>query len=114
MAQFAAKLKDIAPGYIRTAVLDSTGLEGGYDFTLSFSPAGAGAAPGGGGGRGGGGGGEASPTSQAAATVAASDPSGAVTLFEAIDKQLGLKLAPQKRPVPVFVIDKAEQKPTDN
>jgi uncharacterized protein (TIGR03435 family) len=109
MAQFAAKLKDIAPGYIHTPVLDATGLEGGYDFTLSFSPAGA--AQGGGGGRGGGEAGAAPPANVA---VEASDPNGAITLFEAIEKQLGLKLATQKRPAPVLVIDHAEQKPTDN
>jgi uncharacterized protein (TIGR03435 family) len=44
----------------------------------------------------------------------ASDPSGAVTLFEAIEKQLGLKLEKQKRPASVLVIDHVEQKPTDN
>jgi uncharacterized protein (TIGR03435 family) len=46
--------------------------------------------------------------------AAASDPTGAVTLFEAIEKQLGLKLEAQKRPVSVLVIDHAEQKPTEN
>jgi uncharacterized protein (TIGR03435 family) len=35
-------------------------------------------------------------------------------LFAAIDKQLGLKLEAKKRPVPVLVIDHAEQKPTEN
>jgi uncharacterized protein (TIGR03435 family) len=31
-----------------------------------------------------------------------------------MEKQLGLKLEAQKRPVPVLVIDRAEQKPTEN
>jgi uncharacterized protein (TIGR03435 family) len=44
----------------------------------------------------------------------ASDPSGAYTVLEAVEKQLGLKLAMQKRPMPVIVIDHLEQKPTDN
>jgi uncharacterized protein (TIGR03435 family) len=44
----------------------------------------------------------------------ASDPSGAITLFEAINKQLGLKLELQKRPVQVLVIDHVEPKPTEN
>jgi uncharacterized protein (TIGR03435 family) len=47
-------------------------------------------------------------------TPAASEPNGAVTLFEAVEKQLGLKLEAQKRPVPVLVIDHVEQKPTEN
>ena len=40
MAQFAGKLMNIASGYIHSPVLDATGLEGGYDFTLSFSAVG--------------------------------------------------------------------------
>jgi len=110
MAEFAAKLKDIAPGYIHTPVLDATGLEGGYDFTLSFSAVGLTRAPG---GVPGGPLGQAGPPPPSD-VAAASDPNGSVTLFEAIDKQLGLKLEAKKRPVPVLVIDHAEQKPTEN
>jgi uncharacterized protein (TIGR03435 family) len=44
----------------------------------------------------------------------ASVPSGAVSLFDAVTRQLGLKLEMQKRPTPVLVIDHIEQKPTDN
>ena len=44
----------------------------------------------------------------------ASNPTGGYTLFEAIEKQLGLKLEKQKRTMPVIVIDSMEQKPTDN
>jgi uncharacterized protein (TIGR03435 family) len=40
MAQFAELLPGIAPGYLHTEVLDGTGLEGGWDFTFSFSPMG--------------------------------------------------------------------------
>jgi uncharacterized protein (TIGR03435 family) len=107
MAQFAAKLQQIAPGYIHSPVLDATGLEGSWNFTLSFSPAGA--VQGGGGGRGG-----DSPPPAPAGLTEASDPSGAITLFEAINKQLGLKLELQKRPVQVLVIDHVEPKPTEN
>ena len=110
MAQFAEKLKTIAPGYIHSPVLDATGLEGGYDFTLSFSAVGLTQA-GGGAGRGGA---QPGPPAPADAPAAASDPNGAVTLFEAIDKQLGLKLQAQKRPVSILVIDHADQKPIDN
>ncbi|HXB73820.1 MAG TPA: TIGR03435 family protein [Candidatus Acidoferrales bacterium] len=114
LAQFAEQLQNIAPGYIHSPVLDATGIDGGWDFTLSFSPAGQFQGGGGrGGDRGGDRGGETTgPPS--AAMPAASDPSGALTLFEAIDKQLGLKLELKKRPVSVLVIDSVEQKPTDN
>ena len=106
MAEFCEQLQQITPRYIHSAVLDATGLEGSYDFTLSFSPAGM-AQMVGGGGRGG----EAGP---GGALPDASDPNGAVTLPEAIEKQLGLKLEQQKRPVPVLVIDHVDQKPSDN
>jgi len=105
MAQFAEKLKDIAPGYIHSPVLDATGLEGAYDFTLNFSPAGLERAPTGPG---------ATASGPADTATVASEPNGSVTLFEAIDKQLGLKLEEKKRPVAVLVIDHAEQKPTEN
>jgi uncharacterized protein (TIGR03435 family) len=42
------------------------------------------------------------------------DPNGAVTLFDAVSKQLGLKLEKQRRPVQVLVIDHIEEKPTEN
>jgi uncharacterized protein (TIGR03435 family) len=44
----------------------------------------------------------------------AADPAGSISLFGAVEKQLGLKLQPHKRPMPVVVIDHIEQKPTDN
>ncbi len=114
MAQFAGKLQNIASGYIHSPVLDATGLEGGYDFTLSFSAIGLTRTPAGGGpgllaGPAG-----SAPTSASDTGRVASDPTGAVTLFEAIEKQLGLKLEAKKRPVPILVIDHAEQKPTEN
>jgi uncharacterized protein (TIGR03435 family) len=110
MAQFAVQLQRTAGGYIRTPVSDQTGLEGGWDFVLSFSPAGQVGGRGGRGGmavaRGGAGGGDASGD--------AAEPNGAVSLFEAIDRDLGLKLEPEKRPLPVLVIDSIERKPKDN
>jgi uncharacterized protein (TIGR03435 family) len=110
MAQFAAQLQTIAASYINHPVVDATRLEGGWDFTLSFSPiaparlasllAGARGAP---------------PVGAAGpADITASDPIGGASLFDAVEKQLGLKLDTQKRTYPVFVIDHIEEKPTDN
>ncbi len=85
-------------------IADATGLEGGYDFTLSFSmmmPA-MFRGPGGSGPPGG------APVPDAA------EPTQGLTIFEAIDKQLGLKLTTQKRPMQVIVIDHIEQKPVEN
>ncbi|HUA62996.1 MAG TPA: TIGR03435 family protein [Verrucomicrobiae bacterium] len=85
-------------------VADATELEGGWDFTLTFSMGmpmmfrgpGGDAGPGG------------------AAVPTAADPTAGLTIFEAVEKQLGLKLAMQKRPMQVIVIDHLEQKPTEN
>jgi uncharacterized protein (TIGR03435 family) len=103
MTQFADRLRTMGPG-ISWPVLDATELEGGWDFSLTYSRragqdaiAGRGprAIPG-----------EAMPN--------APEPTGALTLFEAVEKQLGLKLESRKRPMPVIVIDHLEQKPTEN
>jgi uncharacterized protein (TIGR03435 family) len=101
MAQFAKLLQEIAPGYIRNEVVDATGLAGNWDFTFNFSMAGQ--AQGGGGGRGDG------PPGAPGGGDSASDPSGALSLLDALPKQLGLKLEMQKRPMPVLVIDHVEQ-----
>jgi uncharacterized protein (TIGR03435 family) len=44
----------------------------------------------------------------------ASDPNGGVTLFKALEKQLGLRLEKRNIPAPVVVLDHMEQKPIDN
>ena len=49
----------------------------------------------------------------AGAVPAAAEPVGGYTLFEALEKQLGLKLEKQKRTVPLIVIDRLE-KPKEN
>jgi uncharacterized protein (TIGR03435 family) len=105
MAQFVEQLQSIAPTYIVYPVLDATGIDGAWDFTLTFSAVNLNLNLGGG-GRGGG-----LPSTGAGGP---SDPNGAISLFNAIDKQLGLKLEMHKRPEPVFVIDHIEEKPTDN
>jgi uncharacterized protein (TIGR03435 family) len=102
MARFAGMLQGLASGYIHAPVLDGTGLEGSWDFSLSFSAAGQLQS-----GRGGGRGGEVS-------SGEASDPNGALSLPDAVAKQLGLKLEQTKRPVKVLVIDHVEPKPTEN
>ena len=108
MAQFAERLMYSANGYVRVPALDATGLEGGWNFSVNFSPIGAFQ-----GGRGGGdGAGATGPPPSGALT--ASDPNGAISLPEALSKQLGLKLDMQKRPMPVLVIDHVEEKPVEN
>jgi uncharacterized protein (TIGR03435 family) len=112
MNQFADKLEGIS-AYLSTPVINATNLEGAYDFTINFSTVGVtgfGGAGGGGGGRGG----APGPEANGPASADASEPNGAITLFEAIEQQLGLKLVEDKRPVTVYVIDHVEAKPTDD
>jgi uncharacterized protein (TIGR03435 family) len=105
MAQFAGQLQRLAGGYIRNEVLDATGIDGAWDFSVTFSPA---AVVQGIGARGG------DVVQPKDGAPAASDPSGGISLFDALNKQLGLKLEMQKRPLPVLVIDHVEEKPADN
>jgi len=74
-------------------VVDKTGLDGRWDFKLSFAPA--------------------PPPGQQAGTVpAAADPD-APDLFTALREQLGIKLDSVKGPVDVFVIDSVERPTPD-
>lgn len=91
MAQFAYLLfKGMASGYVSGPVFDATGLEGGWDFTLSFS----------------------APAQVPASTDA--DPTGALSLPDAMQKQIGIRMEMQKHPVEVLVIDSLERTPTEN
>lgn len=46
--------------------------------------------------------------------ASAADPNGAVSFYEAVSKELGLKLVKEKRPEPVLVIDHIDDQPTPN
>jgi len=104
MSQFAEDLPRLAGGYIHNPVVDASGLQGAWDFTLSFSAVGLTGANAGAG----------DTTAAANGAPSASNPTGAVSLFDALSKQLGVKLELHKRPLPVLVIDHVEEKPTDN
>jgi len=104
MEQFAERLRGMSTE-LAWPVLDATEMAGGWDFTLSYSMfASIGiSAPVAAAGRGG--------DAGQPGLMAASDPGGAPSVFEAIEKQLGLKLEKQKRAAQVIVIDHIEQKP---
>lgn len=99
MSEFASLLfKGMASGYVGGPVFDATGLDGRWDFTVNFSPA-----P------------PAAPAQPAAASGdSAGELTGAVTLSDAIRKQLGIRMEMQKQSVEVLVIDHLERKPTEN
>lgn len=111
MPFFAARLHEIAPGYIEAPIADQTGLAGGWNLTLNWSPIDM--FPGGVNGFTGGAAPKAAatPDAGAAGPATASTPTGAITLPEAVASQLGLKLEMAKRPMPVLVIDAITEKP---
>jgi uncharacterized protein (TIGR03435 family) len=92
MPQFAT----ILPSFVQRVVIDRTGLEGAYDFRLSWTPEGLrrGAPP---------------PGAPALPPV---DPDGA-TIFTALQEQLGLRLDPQQAPLDVIVIDRIDRPAPD-
>ena len=97
----AALVDTFLPIYTGRTVVDRTGLTGGFDLALYFDnrqPA-AGVGPGGG-----------LPMPPQAAEPAATDT---VSIFTALEEQLGLKLEPQTGPAEVLVIDHVEP-PTPN
>jgi len=98
MTQFAGMLQYMASGYVRAPIKDATGLDGYYDFSVNFS--GINLLPG--------------ARFDPNAASGASDPNGSLSLPEALQKQLGLKLEMEKRPIPVLVIDHVDDKPTEN
>ncbi len=87
MTQFASLLQGLAPIDVGTPVENATRLDGAWDFMLSFS----------------------SPQ-----FLNAIEPNGAISLQDAIGKQLGLKLEKRRRNVPVLVIDHINEKPAEN
>jgi uncharacterized protein (TIGR03435 family) len=101
MADFAEGLSSIFN--YRIPVVDGTGLSGRYDLQLVFTGNREIAAAT-----------SASVAASADTASAASDPSGAITLVDALPTELGLKLVQKKEPVPVLVVDHIDETPTEN
>ena len=115
MAELAQNLQMQAGAYMDHPVADATGLSGGWNFLIGWTPRAAleapqGRAP------------EQSAGAVAPQTRAAEQPAGAVaeattpngiSVFDAVEKELGLKLVKQKRSIPVIVIDHVDEKPIE-
>jgi uncharacterized protein (TIGR03435 family) len=86
MEAFAETLRGLDSRYLTSPVADQTGLGGAWDFDLKW-------------------------TDKRSLSYAGAD---GVTLFDAVDRQLGLKLTTGKVPIPVLVVDRVNQKPTPN
>ncbi len=79
-----SRLTEMLANQLGRPVVDNTRLAGPYDYRLEFSPEGL-----------------------------AGDPD-ALSLFTAVQEQLGLRLQPSKGPVDVLIIDSVEKTPTEN
>jgi uncharacterized protein (TIGR03435 family) len=98
MDDLIKNLPQWAGAYIDHPVVNASGLEGGWNFTLMWTPRQAL---------------ESRPANaQPGGAAAASDPGG-ISVWEAVEKQLGLKLEKGTRPLSVIVVDHAEDKPID-
>jgi uncharacterized protein (TIGR03435 family) len=93
MAKFAELIRPQAAGYLRNPVVDLTGLKGAYDFEIAWTRNDVFTAA----------------QNRKGDDGASADPTGAITVFEAIDKGMGLKLEGGKKyPLPVLVVDHAD------
>lgn len=86
MELFAKDLYTLGRGYLTQPVVDATGIEGSWDFGLKWT------------GR----------------QLLEKAGVNGVSIFEAVQKQLGLKLTPQTVPRPVLFVDAAREVPTAN
>jgi uncharacterized protein (TIGR03435 family) len=97
LAQFANELNGVLYGFPQ--IVDETGINGRYDLTINFTPPAAirhlGQHPAGG-------------------DPVVSEPDGTISIFEAVSKQLGLKLQPRKVKAAVLVVDHVNETPTEN
>jgi uncharacterized protein (TIGR03435 family) len=80
-------------------VIDSTGLKGRYDFMWTFSADSVGESA-------------SAAQSDDGSLIPVGEPG--LTIFAALEKQLGLRLEPQKIMIDAFVIDHAEKTPVEN
>ena len=92
MDAFALALRDMALLYLDRPVVDRTGLAGAYDFTLDWST-------------------HQDPTADDQSPTRGV---GGFTLFEALDRQLGLALDARDAPLDTIVVDRISRTPSGN
>jgi uncharacterized protein (TIGR03435 family) len=101
MAELAENLQRMANAYIDHPIVDATGLQGGWNFAVGWTPRGMLQTPP-----------APNPNQPPGAMTEAADPSG-ISVFEAVEKELGLKLVKQKQSVPVIVVDHLNERPIE-
>jgi uncharacterized protein (TIGR03435 family) len=110
MTELAARLQPLSLGFFQTPVTDDTKIEGRWNFTFGFSPQllnqalarARGLGPG------------APPATGAAPGLEAPEPTGALTIVQSVERQLGLKLERRPGKGQVLVIDSMDEEPLEN
>ena len=100
MADLADSLERMAGAYIDHPVVDATNLQGGWDFMIGWTAKA-----------------QLQPTHPTEAGQGdqpglAAEPNG-ITVFEATERELGLRLVKQKRRIPVIVVDHVDETPIE-
>jgi uncharacterized protein (TIGR03435 family) len=98
MEEFSVRLPQWAGLYIDHPIVDGTGLQGGWNFDLSWTPKTM--MP-------------AIPTPGTSVTPGETTAPGGITVFEAVKQELGLTLVKQKRSIPVIVADHIDEQPLE-
>jgi uncharacterized protein (TIGR03435 family) len=98
MEEFAVRLPQWAGLYIDHPIVDGTGLQGGWDFDLSWTPKTM--MP-------------AVPPLGTNMTPGETTAPGGITVFEAVKQELGLTLVKQKRSIAVIVADHVDEQPLE-
>jgi uncharacterized protein (TIGR03435 family) len=102
MAELAQFLQQQAGAYIDHPIVDATGLQGGWNFLIGWTPKRLLQTPP-----------APNPNQPPGTVLEASDPSGGISVFDAVQKELGLKLVKQTRSIPVIVVDHVTEKPIE-
>jgi uncharacterized protein (TIGR03435 family) len=92
---------EMANGYIDHPVVNATGLKGGWDFLLGFTPTAQLHTP------------KVPDPNQPGGPIAEATAPLDISVFEALQKELGLKLVKEKRSIPVIVVDHVDEKPIE-
>jgi uncharacterized protein (TIGR03435 family) len=97
MAEFARNLEQVT-GFFDHPIVDATGLQGGWNYLIGFDHHPPPQAP--------------NPNQPPGTIAGASDP-GYMSPYEAVEKELGLKLVKTKRSIPVIIVDHVDEKPLE-
>jgi uncharacterized protein (TIGR03435 family) len=98
-----AQLADRLSAQLDRPVVDATGLEGEYDFNLTFAVETAGGPVS-----------RKGPPPDQIETVDSPVSSSGLPIAEALERQVGLRIQQKRRPIAVLVVDHINEKPTEN